>query len=148
MRSKHHYKPLNLYEFSTLTGILSENVDSTKNGREAGAWGRQSLETYCDTPGVFYEINLPRRQEVIVNRLRCGHTSLTHLCLMNSDVREAAPGCPVCQDATLTVRHLLLECRELQLIWQQCFSVYKRLNHVNIVNVLDNDCKIDELALF
>ena len=66
---------------------------------------------------------------------------------MNSDVREAAPGCSVCQDATLTVRHLLLECRELQLIRQQCFSIYKRHN-VNIVNVLGNDCKIDELVLF
>ena len=73
------------------------------------------LRDVCDTPGVFYEINLPR-QEVIINRLRCGHTSLTHSYLINSDVREAAPGCPVCHNATLTVRHLLLECRELQLI--------------------------------
>ena len=67
---------------------------------------------------------------------------------MNSDVREAAPGCPVCHNATLTVRHLLLECRELQLIRLECLSVYKRRNDVNIINVLDNDCKIDELVLF
>ena len=70
-----------------------------------------------------------------------------HSDLMNSDVREAAPGCPVCHNATLTVRHLLLECRELQLIRRQCFTIYKRRN-VNIVNVLGNDCKIDELVLF
>ena len=106
------------------------------------------LRDVCDTPGVFNEINLPRRQKVIVNRLRCGHTSLTHAILINSDVREAASGCPVCQDATLTVRHLLLECRELQLIRRQCFSVYKRCNDMNIVNILSNDCKIDALILF
>ena len=106
------------------------------------------LRDVCDTPGVFYEINLPRRQAVIFNRLRCGHTSLTHSYLMKSDVREVAPGCPVCHNVTLTARHLLLECRELQLISRQCFSIYKRRNDVNIVNVLGSDSKIDELVLF
>ena len=58
---------------------------------------------------------------------------------MNSDVREAAPGCPVCHNATLAVRYLLLECREIQQIRRQCFSVYKRRNDVNIVNVLGDE---------
>ena len=84
----------------------------------------------------------------IVNRLRCGHTSLTHAYLMNSDVREVAPGRPVCQDATLTVRLLLLECRELQLIRRQCFSVNRHHNNVNIVNILGNDCKLMSLSYF
>ena len=105
------------------------------------------LRDVCDTPAVFYEISLPRRRKVIVKRLRFVHTSLTHSYLLNSDVREAAPGCPVFHDETQTVRHLLLEFRELQLSKRQCFSVYKRRNDANIVNVLGNDCKIDELVL-
>ena len=101
----------------------------------------------CDTPGVFYEINLQRLQEVIANMLLCWYTSLRLSYFMNSDVREAGPGYPVCKDVTLTVRHLLLECRGLQLIRKQCFSICKFCNDVNIANILFNDYKIDELVI-
>ena len=49
---------------------------------------------------------LPRKEEVILARLRIGHTRLTHSFLM-----EKGPQ-PYCEDCLvpLTVRHLLVEC--------------------------------------
>lgn len=48
-----------------------------------------------------------RRHEVIINRLRIGHTWLTHRHLMR---REDPDPCTTCGEA-LTVKHILLYCR-------------------------------------
>ncbi|XP_073972971.1 uncharacterized protein [Rhodnius prolixus] len=47
-----------------------------------------------------------RREEVVLARLRIGHTRLTHGYLMN---RDAAPICSSC-DVPLTVKHIMLDC--------------------------------------
>ena len=51
-------------------------------------------------------INMPRRWERVLCRLRIGHTRLTHSFLMDRGVQ------PYCDDCLvpLTVRHLLVEC--------------------------------------
>lgn len=48
-----------------------------------------------------------RREEVVLTRLRIGHTRLTHGHLM---AREPPPVCAECE-AQLTVEHILTECR-------------------------------------
>ena len=55
---------------------------------------------------------LPRRDELIIHRLRIGHTHLTHGFLLK---REVPPECIGCQ-TPLTVEHILLNCIEFQLI--------------------------------
>lgn len=52
-----------------------------------------------------------RRKQVVLARLRTGHTRLTHSYLMsrNSD----PPQCGFCSDSSLTVDHLLFDCLEL-----------------------------------
>nr|CAD7263591.1 unnamed protein product [Timema shepardi] len=54
-------------------------------------------------------IRKSRREEVIVTRLRVGHTSLTHGFLLRGD---PPPVCGFC-DAPLSVYHILVECRKL-----------------------------------
>nr|CAD7196215.1 unnamed protein product [Timema douglasi] len=54
-------------------------------------------------------IRKSRREEVIVTRLRVGHTSLTHGFLLKGD---PPPVCEFC-DAPLSVYHILVECRKL-----------------------------------
>ena len=49
-----------------------------------------------------------RREEIVLCRLRLGHTRLTHSFLLDHDVR---PECDVC-DTYLTVQHMLVECIE------------------------------------
>ena len=47
-----------------------------------------------------------RREEIVLSRLRLGHTRLTHSYLLN---RESRPMCEQC-NVHVTVRHFLLEC--------------------------------------
>ena len=49
---------------------------------------------------------LPRRDRVLLNRLRIGHTRLTHSFLLSGD---DLPECGTCQ-CPLTVKHILVEC--------------------------------------
>jgi len=49
---------------------------------------------------------LPRRDEIIIHRLRIGHTYLTHGHLLRG---EPLPRCSPCQ-VELTVEHILLHC--------------------------------------
>ena len=67
------------------------------------------LRELCDTQDVFTNTHMTRRGEIIMNRLRYGHTNLTHGYLMSSNVREPHPGCPACQDSTLTIHHLMFD---------------------------------------
>ncbi|XP_073999403.1 uncharacterized protein isoform X2 [Rhodnius prolixus] len=51
-----------------------------------------------------------RREEVVVSRLRIGHTRLTHGYLMCQD---SPPTCGSCNEP-LTVQHVLVECSEYE----------------------------------
>jgi hypothetical protein len=56
--------------------------------------------------GPFAKTSLPRRDEVVIHRLRFGHTHLTHGYLLR---RELAPVCDTCH-VLFTVEHILLLC--------------------------------------
>ena len=101
-----------------------------------------------DAPGIWDEIHVTRRREVIMNRLSCGHTKLTHGYFMNSNVLESHPVYPACQNLTLTIQHLLLDCRELQSIRRQCFSVCRRQNDPTIADMIGPGCKTSEVIYF
>ena len=60
-----------------------------------------------------------RHEEVVITRLRIGHTRLTHSYLLN---REEAPECIPCF-TTLTVAHLFLHCVDVAPIRDKYFKV-------------------------
>ena len=64
-------------------------------------------------------LNKNRRTETVLARLRLGHTNLTHAYLMRGE-REP-PECDRCQ-STLTVKHLLLECRKYTTIRNKYYN--------------------------
>jgi len=55
-----------------------------------------------------------RRDEVVINRLRLGHTNLTHSYLFDPAIQRPMPPCELCGDAAMTVKHVLLECENLR----------------------------------
>lgn len=59
-----------------------------------------------------------RREEMVLARLRIGHTYLTHSYLLRG---EPPPECISCQE-TLTVKHILLHCVEFNHIRQHYFN--------------------------
>ena len=68
--------------------------------------------------GSFKRLNLTRRDEVIIHRLRVGHTHLTHSYLLR---KELAPMCDVCS-TPLTVEHLLLSCSKYAVVRRKFFG--------------------------
>ena len=69
------------------------------------------LHAIYPTVGKCIHINLaPRRDAVIINRLKIGHSHLTHSYLLSG---EDQPTCTKC-DTVLTVKHILLDCLELR----------------------------------
>jgi len=76
---------------------------------------RQKMFEVKSAPGVWKDANkLSRRDEVVINRLRSGHCRATHGYLMDNSVQPAAPICEICDDATLTVKHVLIDCPALR----------------------------------
>jgi ribonuclease HI len=63
--------------------------------------------------------NLPRRDELLIHRLRIGHTHLTHAHLLK---RESPPECVKCH-VPLTVEHILLDCIDFNQIRSKHYSV-------------------------
>jgi ribonuclease HI len=68
---------------------------------------------------VTQSYRLPRRDEILIHRLRIGHTYLTHGHLLRG---ETPPQCDKCQ-VELTVEHILLGCSSLANVRAQYFTV-------------------------
>jgi len=79
---------------------------------------------------------LSRRDAVVINRLRIGHTRLTHLHLLTG---EDQPTCQFCR-LPLTVNHILLECANLNTIPQRFFRVSSLKD---LFDSIDNEIIID-----
>jgi hypothetical protein len=81
-----------------------------------------------------------RREEVVITRLRIGHTLFSHDYLFSLD--KIPPRCDTCNEA-LTVRHVLIDCSKYR-------GLRRRLSLGNsMANVLGDDSKeIDKLFRF
>ena len=62
-----------------------------------------------------------RKEEVVLARLRLGHTRVTHSCLQ---LRTEQPQCVGC-GAPFTLRHFFLECGDFAQVRNNCFHVEK-----------------------
>jgi len=59
-----------------------------------------------------------RREEVVLTRIRIGHTRLTHSYLLKG---EPQPRCDLCTEP-LTIKHILMECQQLHPIRRRFYS--------------------------
>jgi hypothetical protein len=76
------------------------------------AWNQVDNHLHTIQPIVRKKILLPndRKSQVVISRLRSGHTSLTHSWLLDKKTR---PTCSFCQREAATVPHLLRDCPAL-----------------------------------
>ena len=77
------------------------------------------------------------RKEVVLTRLRFGHTRVTHAYLLLGEEQPQCVGC----DAPFTVRHFLLECGDFAQVRNNCF-------HVDNMKELFQDIHIDSIMTF
>ena len=60
-----------------------------------------------------------RKEEVVLSRLRIGHTYFSHSYIFR---QEDPPECAACQEI-YSVRHVLIDCIDLGLIWPRFYTV-------------------------
>ena len=53
----------------------------------------------------FWSNQAETKDRVIINRLRLGHSQLSHGHLKNSEVQEPLRECPACMNGRLTIKH-------------------------------------------
>ena len=75
-----------------------------------------------------------RKDEVVLARLRLGHTRVMHLYLLQGEEQPQCVGC----DAPFTVRHFLFECGDFAQVRNNCF-------HVENITQLYQDIHIDSI---
>ena len=78
-----------------------------------------------------------RKEEVVLSRLRIGHTRLTHSFLLT---RDEPPHCFGC-NKTITVRHFLFECDDFTQIRRKYF-------HVDTYKLIFQDVPLDNIFSF
>ena len=94
-------------------------------------------------PWVYPSIS--RKEEVVLCRLRIGHTRLTHGHLMSGDPQPYCEGCIV----PLTIKHILLECPDFLEIRLRYLSHGKDGNgNFNLVKLIGEECNIEKIFKF
>ena len=86
------------------------------------------------------------RDEVLINRLKMGHTLLTHGYLMN-DVPDVAPHCKLCNSAILNIKHIMLECKQFRDTRQDCLKMCRCNRAPNMRDLLGRNMKFFEFLL-
>ncbi|CAH2001480.1 unnamed protein product [Acanthoscelides obtectus] len=83
-------------------------------------WNFSTSNFHEIMPQVTTTLNLPshRKNQVVISRMRFGHSLLTHQHLFSN---EEPPICPAC-NTSLTVKHILLECPR--------YETARRANHL------------------
>ena len=78
-----------------------------------------------------------RREQVVISRLRIGHTTLTHSFILKQEPQQQC----LTRQTTCTVKHILIECRTFAVIRKRFFKVN------NLTDLFEN-VKIDVLLSF
>ena len=79
-----------------------------------------------------------RKEQVILDRLRIGHTRLTHSFLLKG---EPPPECTTCE-CQLTIQHILVDCIEYDFIRPELFG-----NNTTLKDIFDN-VSSDDIVMF
>ena len=84
------------------------------------------------------QTKISRKEEIILSRLRIGHSHITHSYLLK---KEEAPYCIQCQKP-YTIKHILTECIDLKLIQQKYYlttnlkQIFYQINPKNLLGYL------------
>ena len=108
-------------------------------------WSREvNNKLHVINPDIkpYHTQQLKRKDEVILHRIRIGHTRLTHGYLMEGGRYGNPPLCRFCSLTQISIKHLLLDCSRFREIRSHHFDascmqdLFDRINPVNIIGFL------------
>ena len=105
----------------------------------------QKLHTIMPIVGEFNVSSLSRKEQVIIHRIRIGHTRLTHSYHMEG--RPNAPICSFCK-VELTVSHFMLFCNRFSAVRGRFFNVRDMHELFHTVSLRKILLYIKEIGLF
>jgi len=106
------------------------------SGRTYGTAALETDYTLLDLGDYKQNTCLSRRDSVLLNRLRIGHTRLTHSFLLSGD---HLPECGTWQ-CPLTVKHILVECFDLNDVRNKHFvasNIKDLFNNIEAHKIID-----------
>ena len=100
-------------------------------------------------PGKWTQIKLQRREEVVINRTRIGHTRATHGYIFETEViNSAMPVCHYCNNHLLSIRHVLLECTVLENKRNVLFGSLLRGTDLDIARLIGEEGEVRKVLRF
>ena len=73
--------------------------------------------------GEYDVSKLNRKEQVLIHRIRIGHTRLTHSYLMDNQIGNNPPQCIYCNRDEMTVKHLMIHCSAFSHIRNPIYNV-------------------------
>ena len=106
------------------------------------------LKAIKNTPSAWRRLSCTRREEVIVNPLRSGHTWITHSYLMNGTIREPPPICPMCNNDVLNAPHILLKCVQVEEVRINNIKAYSEKRDIILAELLGDRIVTTDIFTF
>ena len=127
-----------LLQYLIETGSLISREGCMSSGRRVG---ERTGETYLLKPKTWYWTEdtrkRTRRDEVVINRLRLGHTRLTHGFMFDPELQRVRPPCELCNEFVVSIQHILIECSAIAAQRRQYLqSSYEGRRLKNVLNLL------------
>ena len=114
-------------------------------------WERTGQKLQAIVPNVGVCLPHPetsRRDEVVLNRVRAGHSLATHGYLMNTDGPRVPPVCPYCNNALLSIKHIFLDCVRIRPYRDFALSACSTTHAVTLQRILGETCIVREVLEF
>ena len=132
-------------EYKDWYPIIKQKIEEAWTNEWRGT--ARKLKEIKKEPTPWKIIKTVRREEVIVNRLRAGHCLATHGYLMDNEQIDVPPICEGCNNAILTVKHMLVQCPAYQ-VQRGRMKVYQQGRVVALKDILGDKLDVADLMQF
>ena len=131
--------------FTDWSPIIKEAIRKTWKTR----WQEtnQKLKEIKEEPNAWNKYTLSRKEGVIINRLRIGHTNLTHSYLMDDSTRLMPPTCTLCNNEDLTIKHIFIDCPAIALN-RNILKENLNLENLTLKNILKDHNNLTSIFQF
>ena len=116
------------------------------------SWREERRDFYLLKPKTGYwsedTRKRTRRDEVVINRLRLGHTRLTHGFMFDPELQRVLPPCELCNEYVVSIHHILIECPAIAAERREYLQSSLQGREINMLNLLGEGGPIRDVLRF